>query len=120
MRADRVLQEGDLLAQLVVVPHDGDAADHIGMAVQVFRGRMHDEVEAELDRSLHIGAREGVVRGEPGPLPITRLLDNPGDRLEIAELQQRIGRRLDPDEPRLGAKRCADSVEIGEIDIGDD
>ena len=40
---------------------DGDAADHVGVAVQVLGGRVHDDVEAELERPLHAGAGEGVV-----------------------------------------------------------
>ena len=38
-----------------------DAADHVGVAVEVLGGRVHDDVEAELQRALHIGAGEGVV-----------------------------------------------------------
>src|SRR5829696_6511897 len=114
-RADGVLQEGELFAELLVVADDGDAADHVGMAVEVFRRRMHDEVEAVFERTLNVGAGEGVVGGEP---PSRRLRDA-GDRLEVAELEQRIGRRLDPDELRLGPQRRPHRIEIREVDIGD-
>ena len=63
-RADRVLQEAEPLAQsalAVAAADDGDAADHVGVAVQVLGGRVHDDVEAELERPLHPGAGEGVV-----------------------------------------------------------
>ena len=107
-RADGVLQEGELFAELLVVADDGDAADHVGMAVEVFRRRMHDEVEAVFQRALDVGAGEGVVGGKPPP---GRLRDA-GDRLEVAELEQRIGRRLDPDELRLGPERRPHRLEV--------
>src|SRR4051794_32409439 len=52
-RADRVLQKRNLVAQLLVFTDDNDPADHVGMAVQIFRRGMNDHVEAELDRALH-------------------------------------------------------------------
>ena len=48
-------------ASSVVVADDGDAADHVGVAVQVLGRRVHDDVEAELQRPLDVGAGEGVV-----------------------------------------------------------
>ena len=49
-------------AQLAAFVADhGDAADHVGMAVEVLGRRVHDDVEAELERPLHVGAGEGVV-----------------------------------------------------------
>ena len=98
--ADGVLQEREPLAQLGVVADDRDAADHVGMAVEIFRGRVHDEVEAEFERALHIGAREGVVGGGAGCRAACAIA---AIALEIDELQQRIGRRLDPDQPRVRA-----------------
>ena len=62
-RADRVLQERQPLAQLVVAADHRDAADHVGMAVEIFRGRMHDQIEAVFERTLHIRARKRVVGG---------------------------------------------------------
>src|SRR5262245_51827563 len=41
-RADRVLQELQALAQLRIVADYGDTANHVGMAVEVFGGRMHN------------------------------------------------------------------------------
>src|SRR3546814_3770605 len=50
--ADGVLQKGKLIGQSGVVADHQDAADHVGVAVEVLRGRMHDHVEAELQRPL--------------------------------------------------------------------
>src|SRR5688500_5374831 len=46
-RADGVLQKRDLIPELLVLTNHDDAADHIGMAVQIFRRRMNDHVEAK-------------------------------------------------------------------------
>ena len=52
-RADRVLQKRDLIAELLVFTDDNDAADHVGVAVQIFGGGMNHHVEAEFDRPLN-------------------------------------------------------------------
>ena len=48
-------------ARSLLSPTTRDAADHVGMAVEIFRRRMHDDVDAEFQRPLEIGAAEGVV-----------------------------------------------------------
>ena len=53
-------RNADALGQLRV-RRDGDAADHVGVAVQILRRRMHHDVGAELQRPLHPRARERVV-----------------------------------------------------------
>ena len=113
--ADRVLQKLEALAQFGVVADDRHAADHVGMAVEIFRGRMHDEVEAMLERTLHIGAGEGVVGGGPD----AALFGDGGDALEVDQLEQRIGRRLDPDQPRVRPDRRFERIRVGEIEIAD-
>ena len=100
-----------LLAQRLVVADHSDAADHVGMAVEILGGRMHDDVEAEFERALHVGAGKGVVGDEPDAAS----LRDARDGFEIDELQQRIGRRLDPDQPRFGPQR---RFERGEIASG--
>ena len=60
--ADGVLQEGELLAAArAFLRDDGRAADDVRMAVQVLGGRVHDDVEAVLERPLDPGRGEGVV-----------------------------------------------------------
>ena len=46
-----------------------------------------------------------------------RLLGDRGDALEIDELEQRIGRRLDPDQARVRPDRRFDRIRVGEIEI---
>ena len=55
-RADGVVQEGESLAQpgvAFVTTHDGDAADHVGVAVQILGRRVHDDVETLFERPLY-------------------------------------------------------------------
>ncbi len=112
--ADRVLQKGESFAQLLVRPDDRHAADHVGMAVEVLGGGMHDEIEAEFQRVLDIGAGEGVVGSrQDAALPGDR-----GDTLEIDQLQERVGRGLDPDQPGVRADRSLDRARIGQIEVG--
>ena len=59
--ADRILQERDLIGQLLIFTDNNDAADHVGMPVQIFRGGMDHHVEAGFDRSLNPGRSKGVI-----------------------------------------------------------
>ena len=59
-RADRVLQEPDALGDLGVVG-GREPADDVGVAAEVLRGRVHDDVGAELERPLQERRRERVV-----------------------------------------------------------
>ena len=61
-------------------PTTTHAADHVGMAVEILGGRMHDDVEAELQRPLDAGAGEGVV-GDRRCRPLR--LASAATRLEI-------------------------------------
>ncbi len=94
--ADRVLQEPDLVGQLFG-RGDRDAADHVGVAVQILRRRVHDDVGAELERPLHPRARERVVDDREDPA----LAREFRDVRDVDEPQRRIRRRFDPDQLRL-------------------
>ena len=43
--------------------HHHDAAHHVRVAVEVFGGRVHDQIEAVFERPLRPGTGEGVVAG---------------------------------------------------------
>ena len=90
--ADRVLQEGELLFQLIVLADDRRAADDVGVAVEILRRRMHDDIEAVLERALDPGRSERVIAHADEAAPMA----NFGDRGEVDKLEQRVGRRLDP------------------------
>ena len=59
--ADGVLQKAELLGQVLPLADDRDAADHVGVAVEILGHRMDDDVEAEVQRPLHVGRGERVV-----------------------------------------------------------
>ena len=64
--ADGVLQKAEALAQLRIVADDRDAADHVGMAVEIFGGRMHDEIEAVFERALQIRTGKSIIGERSG------------------------------------------------------
>ena len=65
-RADCILQKRDLVAELLVFSHDDDTADHIGVAIQVFRGGMDYDIEPVFDRPLDPGAGESIIGNADG------------------------------------------------------
>ncbi len=81
------------------VARDRRAEQHVGVAGQVLGDRVHDHVGAEVERALHERGGEGVVDhaqhagvaggGQAGA--------------QVAHLQQRVGRRLQPQ--HVGARR---------------
>ena len=56
------------------VVRDGEAADHVGVAAEVLRRRVHDDVGAEVERALEVGRREGVVDHEERACRLRRLV----------------------------------------------
>ena len=71
---------------------------------------MDGEVGAVLERALVDGRGERVVDGDHrAPAP-------GDDARDVDDVQQRVGRRLDPDQARLVAQRGADGVEVGLVD----
>ena len=113
--ADRVLQKLHLIGELLVLSDNRDAADHVGVAVQVFRRGMNDHVEAEFDRPLRPRTRERVV-GNADRVVRARDLR---DRLEVDQLQQRIARRFHPDHPRVRLHLALDFRRIAHVDEGE-
>ena len=112
--AHGILQIGQPLAQLLVRADNRDTAHHVGMPVEILGGRVHHQVEAVFERVLHVGTGEGVVGRGQKPAPPR----DHGDTFEIDQLEQRIGRRLDPDQPGIRADRRLDRIRIGQVQAG--
>jgi len=93
-RAERLLQELEPFGQRRIV-RGHEAADHVGVAAEVLRRRVDDEVGAERERLLQIRRRERVVHDDDGPDAMRGL----GDPADVDDAQVRVRRRLDPDEP---------------------
>ena len=61
----RVLQKRQPVGKFFVFSHNYNAADHVGMPVQVLRRRVHRHIETELKRPLHERRRKRIVgRGD--------------------------------------------------------
>src|SRR5262249_10858853 len=56
----RVLQEANFFEHVLLRSHYG-AANHIGVAPQILRGAMHDEVGAQSQRLLQIRRRKRII-----------------------------------------------------------
>ena len=95
--AGRVLVELDRVEQVLWPDHR--PADHVRVPAEVLRRRVDDDVGPELDRLLEVGRRERVIDGQLGPV----LVGDLGDGRDVEDLQERVGRRFDPDE--LGLRR---------------
>jgi hypothetical protein len=87
-------------------PHD------VGVAVQVLRRRVDDDVDPEFERPLAVRRHERVVGDGNGP----RLFRHPRDRLDIDQIQERVAGGFDPDALRLRRDRPADVVHILHVD----
>src|SRR5215472_6063237 len=60
-RADRILQECNLIGEFLVFSNNDNAADQIGMPVQILRGGMHHDIKPRFNRSLNPWSSERVI-----------------------------------------------------------
>jgi hypothetical protein len=97
---NRVLQEAQPLGHGRPAC-DHDPVDRVGVAAEVLRGRVEDDVRAVIERSLDRRRRERVVDHQQWPLTVGPAMrrDHVGHTGDIHELEERIGRGLEPDEP---------------------
>ena len=96
-----------------VVGGDGDAADHVAVAVQVLRRRVIHDVGAERQRTLEVRRSERVVDDEQRTAPVGEL-GNGGD---VGEAHHRVGRRLDEHQPRRGRHGVGNALRIARVDV---
>ena len=82
---------------------DRDAEDRVRVPAEVLGRRVEHDVGAELERPLEGGRREGVVDDDQRRR-LARLrravADGRGRRRDVGDLEQRVRRRLEPDEAR--------------------
>ena len=109
--AEAVAPPGELLADRGVLPHDR-AADDVGVAVEILRRRMHDDVGAERDRLLQRRRQKRVVDDDER----ADLVGEARHRGDVDDAQQRIARRFDPDDLRLAGERRGERDGVVEID----
>ena len=111
-RAHRVLVEADPLGQLEVADDQG-AADDVGVAADVLGRGVHDDVGAEGQRLLEVRRGERVVDDEQR----ARVVGDRGERLDVADVEQRVGRASRPrpawSRPGRIAARTASTSDTG-------
>ncbi len=101
-------QEGvDTFHQRLAAQHR--AAEYPALPVQILGGGMDNDVSAELQRPLQSRRAEAVVHRQPG----ANFMCNVGQRTDVADLGQRIGRRFDEEQTRIRLHRRAPLGGIG-------
>ena len=93
-RPERLLEEVETFRECVVVGRD-ESADRVAVAAEVLGGRVHDDVRAQRERLLQVRRREGVVDDEER----AHRMGSVGGAADVDHVQQRVRRRLHPDEP---------------------
>ena len=73
---------------------DHGAEQHVAVAGEVLGHRVHDDVGAELERSLQQRRREGVVHDREH----AALAGRRQQGRQVGDLEQRVGRRLEPEQ----------------------
>lgn len=109
---DRVLVELEALIKVIVI-HDDRSADHVAMAVHVFRHRVNDQVRAIGERFLEKTAHERVV--DDGDHVFSA--GDGREFLDVDELERWVRRRLHPEEFRVRADGFFQVFGFGQIDI---
>src|SRR3569833_2514045 len=80
--------------QQYIVAHCDGAAEQVGMSADELRYGLYADVRTELEGPLVQWRRKGVVDAEDG----TRLARGSADRVQVGDRQQRVRRRLEPDQ----------------------
>src|SRR4029079_3700862 len=99
--ADRVVEKCHAFGQLAIFADDRYSADDVGMTIQVFRRRVHDDIDTEIEWTLHPWAGECIIY----PGQDAALAGNLRNGLQVDQLQERVCGRLHPDQLCLGPKR---------------
>ena len=85
------------------------AGHHPALPVEVLGARVHDDVGPHRHRPLQAGRGKAVVHGKQRAGVVRQI----GQGLDVAHLGQRVGRRLDKEQTRVGAQRSAPGTQIG-------
>ena len=113
MAPARFLKKSEFF-RLLRLGADYDASQSVAVSVEEFRGRVDHHVGAEFDRTLKIWRHESVVDHDLDAVPVAEFADG----AEIAELHQRIGRRLQKHQPGVLLECPLHVVDVGSIDVG--
>ena len=97
------------------VVDDRHAREQVGVPTDVLRGAVDDDVGAEPQRLLEHRRRKRVVDGDER----TRVLGRRDDRRQIGDLEERVGRRFEPDQVGVG-RRIGPGGRVGHRNPRDD
>ncbi len=107
----------DPLPEFIIARGNQRPGHNVAMAVQIFRGRMHDDVGAELDRPRQDRRGDRAVDGKAR----TGAVGNLGGGGNVGDRPSRIGRALDPNQlGPAGLHRCRERVGRAGVDKIDD
>src|ERR687889_1849708 len=112
--AGGVLVELDPFLELLVRGRDSPA-DDVRMAAHVLGRRVDHDVSAKNERVLEVRRGEGVVHGDEG----APLVCHFRELRYVGEGEHRVGRGLDPEQPRLGPQRFFDGGSLRGIRVGE-
>ncbi len=95
-RPSSLLQKGQLFG-LLRLGADDHTTKTVTVPVQELRSGVHHHVGAEFNRALEVGRHERVVDDDLNTMPVAEVADG----AEITQFHQRIGGRLQKNDPRV-------------------
>ena len=113
-RSAKRLRAAAALKQIVIVARDEHAANYIAVAADVFGGRVSHHVDAAFERPLQNGCGERAI-ADRDRLGLARDLSDGG---QVGDLHERVRRRFEPDQARVGTERGAHRIHRRHINIG--
>ena len=113
--ARRVLDEMEPLG-VFFIGHRHHAADAVAVAVQELGGGVQDDIGAQCQRTLQIRTHERIVDHESAVGFVTCDL---GDRLNVGERHERVGRCFDEHHPGVGAHGLPKVSDVGRVEIAE-
>ena len=82
------------------IGRDHSATDNVAVTIEIFGGRVNDEISSKVERPLERGREKGIVDGDDRAGVVPR-----GDQAgKVRKSQQRVTRRFDPEQ--LRSARC--------------
>ena len=99
----------------MLVIGNNHASDDLVMSGEIFCGAVHHDVGAVFERSKKDRCRECGVHAQQNIV----LFGDLDHFLKVADLEQRIGRSLNPEHSSLGGNHVSNGIGVGGVDITD-
>ena len=111
-RPGAVLHEPDPLG-IVFVVQNHNPADAVRVAVQIFRSRVHDDIDAKLERPLQVWGHESVVANDAR----SRAMRDLADLFEVRQNHDRVRWCFNEHHFRVRLDRSFDVQWIRSVDV---